>query len=164
MTIVEYRKLKNLTQPRLAEELYDIVPGIDAPLISKMERGMCEPSKELQAYLDAQEEIIGQDVIELTPDESDIYLALLTHDYYNRLSRHELMVLTGKSDRFNRKTIENLRNKGIRVCSDSFDQGYYLAGTQSEYMRFRGALIARLKSLAKTIKAMDEHVSGQISL
>lgn len=164
MTLSEYRKLKGLTQPKLAEELAEITPGIDAPLVSKMERGICQPSIEIQEYLDAQEAIIGQDVIELNPTEADIFMALLPCSYENRLTRQELVIKTGLSDRMVRRTIENMRLKGIRVCSDSDYAGYYIASDQSEYMMFRGTLIARLKSLAKTVRAMDSYTKGQISL
>ena len=164
MTLAEYRKLRGITQPKLAEELSEITPGIDAPLISKMERGICAPSLEIQEYLDAQEAIIGQDVIELNGTEADIFYALLPCSYDNRRTRQELSIMTKMSDRAVRRTIENMRLKGIRICSDSDYAGYYITTDESEYMMFRGTMIARLKSLAKTIKAMDNYTKGQISL
>ena len=60
MTIKEYRVKRDLTQPELARELQKVVPGIDAPLISKMEKGLCEPPAKLSSYISTPNEKMTQ--------------------------------------------------------------------------------------------------------
>lgn len=57
MTIREYREKKKLTQPQLAMELKDVVEGIDAPLISKMEKGLCEPTDAVRAHINSESDV-----------------------------------------------------------------------------------------------------------
>lgn len=51
MNLREYRESKGLTQSQLAEELKGVVDGIDAPLISKMEKGLCDPPVEIMLHI-----------------------------------------------------------------------------------------------------------------
>jgi len=60
MTIAEYRRTKGLTQPQLAEELKAVAEGIDAPLISKMEKGICEPTEAVKSYINTPSEKMTQ--------------------------------------------------------------------------------------------------------
>ena len=43
MNLKEYRTSKGMTQAQLADELKKVVEGIDVPLISKIEKGLCDP-------------------------------------------------------------------------------------------------------------------------
>ena len=164
MTIGEYRKLKGMTQPELAKELQDIAPGIDAPLISKMEKGLCEPNDAVKLYIETQEANQRDMEFNLSQLQMDILEALANADSGRRVTRHELVILTGKSDRLCRREIENLRCQGLRICSDSKAPGYWIAKSESEYRRARGQYIARIKSCAHTLKAMDSFVEGQIRI
>lgn len=60
MNIRDYRTLKNLTQPQLAKELQEVAEGIDAPLISKMEKGLCDPPEEVIRYINRDDENLTQ--------------------------------------------------------------------------------------------------------
>ena len=51
MNLKDYRESKGLTQPQLANELKGIADGIDAPLISKIEKGICDPPESVRAYI-----------------------------------------------------------------------------------------------------------------
>lgn len=57
MTIREYREKKDLTQTQLAMELRDVIEGIDAPLISKMEKGLCEPTDAVRAHINSESDV-----------------------------------------------------------------------------------------------------------
>lgn len=57
MTLREYREKRDITQAQLAAELKDIAEGIDAPLISKMEKGLCEPTDAIRAHINSEEDV-----------------------------------------------------------------------------------------------------------
>lgn len=55
MTLKEYRKVKGLTQPQLADELNDALGiGYDVPTISRIESGKVLPTQNVQFYIDAE--------------------------------------------------------------------------------------------------------------
>ena len=60
MNLREYRLYKNLTQAQLADELKEVTEGIDAPLISKIEKGICEPPDAVRAYINRPEKGMTQ--------------------------------------------------------------------------------------------------------
>ena len=51
MNLKQYRQFKGLTQSELATELKDVADGMDVPMISKIEKGICEPPIEVVAYI-----------------------------------------------------------------------------------------------------------------
>ena len=64
--------------------------------------------------------------------------------------------LNKTSDRQMRVGIENLRNKGVRICNAVDGDGYFIAKTDEEYQQFRLKYGAYARSIFRTIKAMDE--------
>lgn len=164
MNLKEYRQLKGMTQNELAKELSGIVAGIDGPLVSKMEKGICEPPAAIKAYLSAQEGNLEDKQMNLTADQGSIFLRLMTASRENPVGRPELCLLTGMSDRMMRKAIEDMRKQGIRVCADSGKYGYWLAQSEEDYKAFRGELLSRAYSQLKTVSAMDKFVEGQITI
>ena len=66
----------------------------------------------------------------------------------NRITREKLSRLTGRTDRLNRKAIEEARKAGVPVISSSRGKGYYIAETQGEIdalLRDADALIREFK-------------------
>lgn len=175
----EYRAMKGLTQIQLAEELRDVEPAIDNALISKMESGVCSPSYAVTAYLISgfanrvSEEKTSESINVSTDNISDLKMSIYADDVLgmlmgrtidNPISRGELASRTGYSDRTIRKAILELRENGFRVISSSYTTGYWLAQTPEEYRILRNDYLARLKSLARTIHAMDAAIPGQIAI
>lgn len=161
MTIAEYRKARGITQKALAEELQTVAPGIDVPLISKMEKGLCGPNESLQYYLDVMGETIGSPRYEkkdLTPIQQTIYYRLKQ----GRVSRAELQVLTGRDDRTIRDEIASMRKMGYRIGSIGY--GYILAKTEAEYKEVRKRYIGRAYTELKTVAAMDAYAEGQMEM
>ena len=164
MNIKEYRKMKNLTQSELAKELKDIAPGIDAPMISKIEKGIVLPPVAVQVYVDAFELETERKLEDLSDLERLILTLLLFRSHEDPLTRQELAVITSKPDRAVRDMISDMRSRGIRICSSSGKSGYWLARTPEDYFELRCEYISRIQSLAKTLKAMDEYTEGQVRL
>lgn len=81
-----------------------------------------------------------------------------------RVKRGELCRLCKTSDRQVRKTIENLRSKGIRICSGNGEAGYYLARTDEEYKIFEREYLSRAYTALNTARAMRQNNSGQMRL
>lgn len=64
----------------------------------------------------------------------------------NAISRQELQLRTGQSDRVNRKQIEKARIRGIRIISSSGSKGYYIARDDREWRSFLGEHLRRANS------------------
>jgi len=52
--IKEYRQVTGCTQAELALRLKDVSKGIDVPLISKMEKGLCSPTPEIRKWINGE--------------------------------------------------------------------------------------------------------------
>lgn len=64
----------------------------------------------------------------------------------NAVTREELVRLTGKSDRINRREIERLRNAGVPIMSSTECSGYWMAESVEEVERFLREAKARIRS------------------
>ena len=94
---------------------------------------------------------------------NDILLIELVEATKNKpLNRFEFSDDTGSTERQVRKDIEELRNKGYRICSDSSGHGYWLAKSEKEYIRFRSEYISRAVKIFETVSKMDMTTEGQI--
>ena len=154
--------MKGMNGVELARELKEISPGIEAPLISKMEKGLCEPTEEVKAYIDARRMTTTDKIADLTPTQTSLMLLLMTGTPDRPISRTDMILCTNQSDGKNRKDILAMRDKGLRICASTANGGYWIARSDSEYKHFRGEYVSRIKSLVRTLKAMDENVEGQI--
>lgn len=65
----------------------------------------------------------------------------------NRITRERLSRITGKTDRINRRAIEEARKAGIPVISSSYDRGYYIAETQEEIDSLLRETWARIRAI-----------------
>ena len=63
-------------------------------------------------------------------------LNAITNSFPNSITRSELMVLTGLSDRAVRKTIEKLRHKRTWILSSPNRPGYWMANNSTEWNKF----------------------------
>ena len=66
----------------------------------------------------------------------DNILNAITNSFPLAITRSELMVLTGLSDRAVRKTIEKLRHKRTRILSSPSRPGYWMANNSMEWNQF----------------------------
>ncbi len=84
----------------------------------------------------------------------------------NRITRERLSRITGKTDRINRRAIEEARKAGIPVISSSYDRGYYIAETQEEIDSLMRETWARIRSLLKTYWTLKKRLraEGQMTL
>jgi len=78
------------------------------------------------------------------------------------VERKYLVFRTGYSDRAVRMAINDLRNDGIRICSNSHRSGYWIAEDDQDYRSFKADLISRIEEMSKMIRAMDRNLPGQI--
>lgn len=78
------------------------------------------------------------------------------------MDRRHIAEVTQVPERSIRLIINNLRNEGIRVVSDSESGGYWIAKNENEYKRFRAEYISRATKIFDTVKAMDGATEGQI--
>lgn len=53
----------------------------------------------------------------------------------NRLTRKQIMRLSGKKDKPSRVILKELRDNGMNICTDNGEGGYWL-GTDQEYADF----------------------------
>ena len=70
----------------------------------------------------------------------------------NRITREQPSRLTGRTDRLNRKAIEEARKVGIPVISSSHGKGYYIAETQGEIDALLRETWARIEELTLKMK------------
>lgn len=91
-------------------------------------------------------------------------MSLRMTDSTKRVSREAAASIAG-SDRQARRLIQELRNEGYRICSDSDSPGYYMAQTEADYLRFRKGQTHRAYELLRTVRAMDAGpVPGQMEM
>jgi transcriptional regulator with XRE-family HTH domain len=178
MTVKEYREALNMTQTELAEEMSKDIPSMSRPIISLIENGVVEPTQEVIEWLEkvciqrfnarkSESNIIRQS------DPKNALIGDLEHRVYNRLeslkdgervTRSELCRLCNTSDRIVRRTIEDMRAKGIRIASGGGMAGYFLAKTESEYKHFEVEYLSRAFTALKTASAMRSNINGQMEI
>lgn len=177
--VKEYREAFNIKQSQLAEELKEICPGIDAPLISKFEKGSCLPTVDVQTYLENRlasqfaETFISTEAtitssIENVLKESflanTIFREILKGTEDNPITKDHLRAVTGKSERDVRNIVSQLRLAGARIGTSSGNRGYWLCETDSQYKSLRNEYLGRIKTYAAIVGAMDRNTKGQIEM
>lgn len=183
MTLKEMRIALGMTQGELAEMFKEdgLGKGIDKALISKIEAGTVEPTYAMleaccnRLFSHADERKTDKGITTQngtkTPQNGDLSLEeqvvldrLEETDVDHRLTRSEIVLIIGGTDRAARKLIEGLRYKGYRIGSGLGRSGYWLIDSESEYKQFRAEYASRAYAVHKTVQAMDNAVRGQISL
>lgn len=174
MTLTEFRKANNMKQEDMVEMLKPAVPWLTRPIFSLYERGLVR-SDELSSCI--------QNVFGLESDENpsadksvkeaprpltDEIWGLQTYILLRRaeepLTRSQLVSMTGMSDREVRREIAELRKAGVRVASSSKTAGYWLCQTEEDYRHLRAEMYSRIRDIAKTIRAMDDNLPGQMRM
>lgn len=174
MTLKEYRKEHELSQGDMVEMLQPFIPWLNRPLFSLYERGLVE-SDEITACIHSVfdlESDLGS-VVDKHTDEAlkplktdftafEVYMPLTRSS--EPLSRAQLVQMTGLSDREVRKQIKELRDLGVRIASSSNTNGYWICTEEEDYRRLRAEMYSRVASIARTIRAMDSNLPGQIRM
>ena len=79
------------------------------------------------------------------------------------ITRDEIISRFHVSDRRARKMIEELRERGIRVCGLNTTEGYWIAKSQDEYEQFRRDYAAKAATIFRRVKNMDnQSEEGQV--
>lgn len=171
MDIREARLTLGMTQAEMAEML-----SIDAPLLSKIENGIVEPSasmydivfKALASRSNARNRV-GTTNISTTKKwalKTEIYRAILNALEYSSfsqpISRDSLRVWTKCSDRQTRDAIMDLRKMGYRIGAYSGGKGYWMCRSDAEYQLVRNMYLSKARDMLETVSAMDRNIDGQM--
>lgn len=103
-------------------------------------------------------------VMETKDKESTSYRTLLEiMAFYrhscNPISRKQLELLLGVSDRNVRELIKQARKRGIPILSDSTNYGYYLSYRDADISRFLNReILSKIKDLNETFLALAVHI------
>ena len=142
----EVRKNRGITQTELASLVKWADPTADQVLISTLERGEIYPSEKLCAALceamDCTEKDLynGIEAMFVNPhgdeiSETTMRLAeVIVFGAENAISRTELRMMTGWSDRVLRRNIQKAREEGMVICNSQDGKGYYRPTTKQEYI------------------------------
>ena len=79
------------------------------------------------------------------------------------ITRREIRLQTGYSDRDIRQGIRDLRLQGMRIVT-SDNGGYYIAESEEDYLPFRNAMVSRVVKIMEVVNAMDRNLNGQVVL
>lgn len=81
----------------------------------------------------------------------------------NAISRAALSIRTGAQDRFNRKAIQEARDRGVPIVFCDDGSGYYIAQTSAEvralqrnYLKRIFAMMDTINSLSATVHIMEQ--------
>ena len=85
---------------------------------------------------------------------------ITSRDKANPISRHELIRMYGVPDRSIRRSIEELREKGHRICATSCDRGYYLAGSDEQFQRFLKDYTSKAYTIIRRAGAIEKGVEA----
>lgn len=174
MTLYEYRKAHKMKQEDIVEMIRPTVPWLNRPIYSLYERGLIKSDEidtciqgvfGLESDLDA---VVDKSITEQTdPLKTDfeafeVYIPLCNAD--EPLSRGQLRMITGLSDREIRRQINELRKSGVRIASSSSTSGYWICKDEDEYRQLRAEMYSRIADMAKAVRAMDSNLCGQMRM
>lgn len=83
---------------------------------------------------------------------------------YKPVTRNDIITTFGISDRQARRMVEDLREKGHRVCGSSDNYGYWLAKSDNEYLAFRREYVSKATTIMRRAGKMDASTFGQIEM
>ena len=160
----------------LKQEDFAAMLGIDAPLLSKLENGIVEPSARmseivfmaLASHSDKRNRELLRNIStrEENPLKTGIYASILEALKYSSpqqpITREMLKVWTKATDRTNRRAIAELRKAGCRIGSSSSVNGYWICRTEEEYAPIRNMLRSKARDMYMTVEAMDRSIPGQM--
>lgn len=169
--IREARMELGLKQEEFAEML-----GIDAPLLSKLENGIVDPTasmneivfKALASHSNARKGSgsSNSSKSEKNPLKTGIYASILEALKYSSreqpITREMLKTWTKCGDRQNRKAIAELRKAGCPIGSSSSVKGYWLCRTEEDIEPINKMLKSKAIDMLQTAAAMNRNIPGQI--
>lgn len=80
----------------------------------------------------------------------------------NPITRADLCNMTGLSDRIVRRIIAELRQEGNWIINRG--NGYYRGRSESDRKYLIADYNSRITKMAKTVRALENHVRGQINV
>lgn len=80
----------------------------------------------------------------------------------NRVSREELVKITGRTDRSVRRTIDELRKEGEPIFSDPYSKGYYYSTDMKDYLKFRAIIESKRKEENQQLFAIFKTLRGYV--
>lgn len=175
MNIIEdFLARTGMKQTELVELLREKVdPRFDQALVSKMKQGLVAPTEAVieclsgSCILSSQQFFDRSGVIYREDPEagrkSEIWAplieALAGSSWSEPRSRAYLVSRLRMTDRSVRRLKELAIQDGVIIGSSSHGRGYYLCQTREDLVRLRGEYTARIKSLSKTVRAIDRDLA-----
>ena len=83
---------------------------------------------------------------------------------YKPVTRNDIITTFGISDRQARRMVEDLREKGHRVCGSSDNYGYWLAKSERDYLAFRREYVSKATTIMRRAGKMDASTMGQLEM
>lgn len=172
------REQAGLKQSELAALIAADGVKIDTPLLSKIETGIVKPGEQIEKALrkhlqvalaagrDEAEEVDGAEQKKAQKgDYTEKLRALIPEDEEHAVTRTQLSIRLGLSDRVVRRAIEEARADGLLICNAQDGRGYYqskdIAALRRQYLQDTAramAILKRRKPLRDYLKAQGEEV------
>lgn len=83
---------------------------------------------------------------------------------YKPVTRNDIITTFGISDRQARRMVEDLREKGHRVCGTANGYGYYIAKSERDYLAFRREYVSKATTIMRRAGKMDASTMGQLEM
>lgn len=100
----------------------------------------------------------------LTDSQATILARLKEASRTEPVTKKELMIITGLSERTVRRVLGELRDNGYRICENSGFKGYWLAKSEADYKVFRSDYVSRIRVQSNRVRAMDNMEPQQIEM
>jgi transcriptional regulator with XRE-family HTH domain len=165
MNNVKDRRLElKMTQRDLLAKLKGYEPRLDIGTLSRIESGICLPSKEvlegLETALQASRydlfnslEIFSAEDTEAVPGRiTYIVEGAVPEGKENAISREELAAKLGVSDRTMREWLESAKKDGLLIANDQDGKGYYQPVTEEEIRRQEAQMKNRIMTQLRQLK------------
>ena len=163
MNRLKERRLElGLTQEAVSNVLELADPRMDVSMVSRFENGVCLPTEEVMAALEAvlrtnRGYLYGEEEKAETPQrtaETEIISALIPCGRRNAITREALAAAMHTTDRKMRKAVAEAKRQGLMICNDG--DGYYQSDELSDLWRQYRRETARAMSILKARKPMRE--------
>ena len=163
-SVKERRQELGMRQQDLLAKLKEYEPRLDIGTLSRIESGICLPSKPvlegLERALQASRydlfnslEIFSAEDTEALPGRITWLVAgAVPEGKENAISREELAAKLGVSDRTMREWLESAKKDGLLIANDQDGKGYYQPVTEEEIRRQEAQMKNRIMTQLRQLK------------
>ncbi len=138
------------------------------PLLEKLEKETDRICEDIKGLPDKEKGEIGLNMLLEVVNREDLKMkktiktAINKSTKNNPITRAELCEMTGLSDRIVRRIIADLREEGNWIINRG--NGYYRGRSESDRKYLIADYNSRITKMAKTVRALESHVRGQINV